>query len=268
MALSVSKIHIYPVKSLRGISLQASLLGYAGLAFDRQWMVVTPDYQMLTQRTHPQMALVETAIDDGALVLASFGMSSHRVPSIQTDMARVPSEVWGSAVSGIDLGEETATWLSLAIGTPCRLIAFPAADTRPCDPSLSQPGDHTRYADSFPLLITTQSSLDDLNHRLEQPVSMQRFRPNLVIEGGTPFIEDHWEKIIINRIPLRVVTPCARCSVPTVDFETGRLAGPEPIHTLSQYRERDGEIFFGVNAVPDAEGTIEVGAFCQARSAS
>lgn len=263
MPLSVSEIHVYPVKSLRGISLESSHLGSAGLALDRQWMVVAPDGRMMTQRSHPQMALVETAIDGDILVLDSFGMQPHRVPRTKASMRRVSSDVWGSGVSGIDLGEETAGWLGQAIGAPCRLVAFPAADTRPCDPSVSQPGDHTRYADGFPLLITTQASLDDLNGRLEQPVGMQRFRPNVVIDGSEPYAEDHWSRIVVGEIPLRVIVSCARCSVPTVDPEAGVLAGPEPIQTLSGYRERDGEIFFGVNAAPDCEGIIETGAACR-----
>lgn len=263
MSLSVSEIHIYPVKSLRGVTLESSRLGTAGLAFDRQWMVVTPDGRMMTQRTHPQMVLVETAIDGDTLVLESFGMQPHRVPHTRASMRKVSSNVWGSDVSGFDLGEETAGWLSQAIGDSCRLIAYPAADTRPCDPSVSQPGDHTRYADCFPLLITTQASLDDLNGRLAQPVSMLRFRPNIVIDGCPPFAEDSWRRIVVGDVPLRVVASCARCSVPTVDPESGALMGPEPIHTLSGYRERDGEIFFGVNAAPDAEGIIRTGAPCR-----
>ncbi len=265
MTLYVSEIHIYPVKSLRGISLESSAIRFTGLAFDRQWMVISPDHRMLTQRTHPQMALVETALDGERLVLDAFGMPPHRVPTAEATKPKITSDVWGSEVAGVDLGEETATWLSQAIGTPCRLIQFPATDTRPCDPSVSHPDDHTHYADGFPLLITTQPSLDDLNSRLAKPVSMQRFRPNIVITGCAAYDEDHWQEIAIGDISVRLVRSCARCSVPTVDPGTGVLAGPEPIHTLSSYREWKGEVFFGMNATPDAEGVIEVGTACRVR---
>ncbi len=259
MTITVSELHIYPVKSLRGIPLQTSNLDYSGLRYDRRWMVVTPDGIMLTQRTHPQMALVEPAIDDDCLVLDAFGMKSHRVPPTDAAMPRVASAVFGSEVSGIDVGDETANWLTQAIGEECRLIAFPASDTRPCDPAVSKRGDHTLYADGFPLLILGQSSLDDLNARLASPVTMQRFRPNIVVQGSGAFAEDRWDQVAIGDIPLRIVQACARCSVPTVDPDAGVLAGPEPIHTMSSFRERDGEIYFGVNATPDAEGTLSVG---------
>ncbi len=259
MPLTISQLHVYPVKSLRGISLAESDLQLAGLAHDRQWMLVDSKGAMMTQRSHPQMALVDTSLDDGVLVLDTFGMDTHRVPVTDAAMARRSSSVWGSAVSGIDVGDETADWLGQAIGEECRLIAFPASDTRPCDPEYSNPGDHTRYADGFPLLVVTQASLDYLNERLATPVSINRFRPNIVIDGANAHDEDDWRTLRIGDISMRLVKACARCSVPTVDPESGVLAGPEPIHTLSSYRRRDGEVFFGINASPDGEGRLAVG---------
>lgn len=259
MSLTISALNVYPVKSLGGFSLQQCRLELTGLTYDRRWMVVRPDGKMLTQRSHPQMALIGTSIENNSLVLDCFGMDSHTVPPTEATMNRVSSEVWGDEVPGIDLGDETARWLSQAIGDRCRLIAFPASEERLCDPEVSLPGDHTLYADGFPLLVVSQASLDKLNRKLEAPVSMSRFRPNIVVDGADPHAEDEWKAVQIGEIGLRLVQACARCSVPTVDPDAGVLAGPEPIHTLSSYRERDGEIYFGVNAAPDDEGLLSVG---------
>lgn len=261
MTITVSAINIYPVKSLGGITLDKAHMDYAGLDHDRAWMVVKPDGQFITQRTHPQMALIHTSFQDGQLVLSSFGMDSHTVALANAGMDRIKTEVWGDQVHAIDTGDDSAKWLGQALGEQCRLVYFPSNEVRQCDPQKSRNGDHTRFADGFPLLLLSEASLADLNSRLELPVGMDRFRPNIVIHGCTAFAEDEWQKIEINGLPLRIVGGCPRCSVPTVDQTIGVLCGPEPIHTLSKYRERDGEVFFGVNAVPDRVGTISVGDF-------
>ena len=205
------------------------------------------------------MALIETRVEAGQLVLNSFGMEPLTVPHTQADMNRLNTQVWGDDVRGIDLGDTVSSWLSQAIDEDCRLLAFPASEIRQCDPKIAKPGDSTQFADGYPLLIVSQASLDDLNDRLAQPVEMARFRPNIVVSGCDSFAEDQWSEIAINDINIRLVEPCARCSVPTVDPSNGTLSGPEPIHTLSSYRERNGEIFFGVNAIPDQQGMITVG---------
>ncbi|MGI9317718.1 MAG: MOSC domain-containing protein [bacterium] len=259
MSISISAINIYPVKSLAGVTLSSAHLDYAGIDHDRSWMVVKPDGQFLTQRTQPQMALVHAQVENSQLVLSSFGMDSHSVELADKSMPRLKTEVWGDRVDAIDTGDASAEWLSQALAEECRLVFFPTDEIRSCDPQRTNEGDHTRFADGFPLLLVSEESLGDLNNRLEIPVGMDRFRPNIVIRGCPAFSEDTWKTIEVNGLPLRIVDRCPRCSVPTVDPTTGVLSGPEPIHTLSSYREQDGEIFFGVNAVPDSSGTISVG---------
>ena len=259
MTIIVSKIHLYPVKSMGGVFPTIAHLGFAGLTHDRQWMAVQPSGRFMTLRSHPQMALVETAIEDGQLVLHSFGMDSHSVPKGVEGGQRIHTEVFGDKVKAVDCGEDTANWLSQAIGEPSRLVTFPTDETRYCDPGVSKQGDHTQFADAFPLLIISEASLEDLNNRLDTPVTMDRFRPNIVVSGCEAFAEDGWRQIAINGLRLRVVQTCARCSVPTVDPSMGIMTGPEPIHTLSSYREENGEVYFGVNASPDNEGEISVG---------
>ena len=245
--MQLTQIHVYPVKSLGGVRLQQAELYRSGLKYDRQWMVVNEANQFLTQRSHPEMALIHTHIVNGQLVLSSLGMEDHSVPDADPDAQKISTRVFSDPVSAIELDALTHEWLSDALGFSCKLVCFPDDEFRQCDQDIAQAGDHTRFADAYPLLVVSQSSLDDLNSRLTHPVGMDRFRPNLVIDGCTAFAEDEWTSITINETAIRMLEPCSRCSVPTVDPKTGILAGPEPIHTLSSYRQRDGEVYFGSN---------------------
>jgi len=259
MLVTISQLNVYPVKSLAGYAVDESVLTCAGLQHDRRWMVVRANGEFLTQRTHPQMALLHTEIRDGRLVLSSFGMDAHVVPQAAAGMTRLKSRVWGDAVDAVEVGAATDAWLSQALDTECKLVAFPDDQTRQCDPHYAAPGEHTHFADGFPLLIVARASLDFLNAKLAQPVGMERFRANIVVDGCDAHAEDAWTRMRVNGAAIRLVKQCARCSVPTVDPQTGALTGPEPIHTLSSYRARDGGVFFGMNAVVENEGVIRVG---------
>ena len=257
--MKITALYIYPVKSMAGIALQSSELLRAGLQYDRKWMAVEPSGKFMTQRSHPQMALIETSIQDSQLCLSTFGMNSHLVSNLDNSANRIQTDVWGDKINGVAHSAETSEWLTQALGTPCKLISFPTNEPRKCDPTLSSEGDNTLFADAFPLLLLSEESLHDLNKRLDQPVGMDRFRPNIVISGCSAYAEDEFKLTEVNKIPMRFAATCARCSVPTVNQQTGILSGPEPIHTLSQYRQQEGEIFFGINLIPDATGIINVG---------
>lgn len=259
--MKVTELYTYPVKSLAGISLQSATLTETGFQHDRQWMVVEPNGKFMTQREHPQMALIETAMEENKLVLSTFGMERLVVDKPDINQAqRLQTEVWGDRVNGIVHSDDTHQWLSDAIGVDCKLVLFPSSEKRQCDPNYSDDGDNTLFADGFPLLLISQESLDDLNGKLDVAVGMDRFRPNIVVQGCNPFDEDLWKNVQINEVGLRAVKACARCSVPTIDQSRGMLAGPEPIATLSTYRQKEnGEIYFGMNMIPNTLGTIRVG---------
>ena len=259
MNVEISELFIYPVKSLRGVSLETMTLLNSGPEYDRTWMVTDPQGNMMTQREHPQMALIDTNIIEGQLILSTFGMQDWSVPVNQNDLDIVRTNVWGDSIKAERLDNQTNEWLSQALGESCQLIRFAPDEQRPCDPDLSYRGDHTFFADAFPLLILSQASLDHLNSKLENPVAMNRFRPNIVVSGCNAHAEDDWQALHIHETRIRIVDACARCSVPTVDPEMGVLSGPEPIHTLSSYRQRDGEVFFGMNGIPDSEVEIRLG---------
>ena len=259
--MHISEIHVYPVKSLAGISLDSAQLNEAGFEYDRQWMVTRPDGTFMTQRNYPQMALVETRVDNGKLALSSFGMEPHIVAPVEKDNCkRINTQVWGDPVQAVEHDAQTSEWLSQALGVDCKLVSFPDGEIRQCSRSVSKVGEHTLFADAFPLLLLSQGSLDDLNARLENPIGMDRFRPNIVVSGCEPLAEDNWKKITVGDVRLRITQACARCSVPTVNQQTGVLSGPEPIHTLSSYRLRaDGEVYFGINLVPETTGVVRTG---------
>ncbi len=257
--MQISALFVYPVKSLRGIALQSAQIIATGFEFDRHWMVVAPDGTFMTQRSHPQMALIETAMEGDKLILSTFGMEPCMVDPDQANGERLGTAVWGDAVNAMEHGVGASEWLSQALDVPCKLVAFPADENRQCDRRFARTGEHTEFADGFPLLLVSRESLDDLNRRLDSPVGMDRFRPNIVVTGGQPYAEDGWKRLRTDEIDLRFVKSCARCSVPTVDQQTGALSGPEPIHTLSSYRQRDGKVLFGMNLVPQSTGRVHVG---------
>ena len=257
--ITLSGLSIYPVKSLAGIELSQSDLQQTGLRFDRRWMVVSPDGKFLTQRSQPQMALVHTRIDNGQLTLSKQGMPDLLVPSIANTAQRMQVTVWRDTLAVAHISNAVDSWLSEAIGVACQLVYFPDDVLRGVNPDYAKPGDITAFADGYPLLLISQASLDDLNSRLQQPLPMKRFRPNLVVTGCEPYAEDQWKNIQIGDIKLRVAKPCSRCATTTVDPETGQYTGKEPLRTLSKYRRQDNKVMFGQNLLHDNIGTLHVG---------
>lgn len=259
MTIRLTQLYIYPVKSMAGIPLETCELEPMGLRHDRRWMLVDDDGRFMTQRTHPQMVLIRPAIVDGQLVLVNPAGEVHKVPGIEDAVERMTVQVWNDRVDAHRLSEATDAWLTREIGEPCHLV-FIADDTiRQCDPAYAEEGDRTGFSDGFPLLLISDGSLEELNTRLERPVSMIRFRPNLVITGCNPHAEDLWRKIRIGSVGFRVVKPCSRCPIPTVNPETGRKEGPEPLKTLMTYRRCDNKVWFGQNLVHEGRGILRIG---------
>lgn len=256
-AIQLSELNIYPVKSLRQISLSSSYVEPYGLKHDRRWMVVDIDGKMITQRQIARMCLIQPYIHETGIQL-----SAQDMPDLLVDM---PSgrevqtvTVWNDTCQAYDAGEEAASWLSKFLSTSCRLVYFPEDGFRQVDLKYARQGEGTAFSDGFPLLLISQASLGDLNQRLATPVPMKRFRPNLVIKGCQAFDEDKWKKIRIGNISFRIVKPCSRCIIPNIDIETAEI-GKEPARTLSSYRRKDNKIFFGQNIIAESEGELTIG---------
>jgi uncharacterized protein len=244
-------LHVYPVKSCRGITLEAARVTPTGLADDRHWMLVRPNGRFVTQRELPRMALIGTVVSDAGLVLTAPGMPALEVPRAAAHAAR-PVTVWKFDGRGFDCGERAAQWASEFLGTPLSLVAFDASQPRVCSPEWTQGSRATtEFSDGYPILVISRASLADLNSRLPKPLPMERFRPNLVLEGLEAFDEDRIHELRAGDITLRLVKPCTRCSITTTDQQAGAVDGDEPLRTLKSYRfdrELRG-VTFGQNAI-------------------
>ena len=252
-------INIFPVKSLGGCEVATAGVERMGLENDRRLIVVDPQGMFLTQREYARMALIKPLLTPESLSLSAPGMQPLCVP-IRSKGQRMLVEIWSSSgVESIDQGDLVAEWLSEFLQMPARLVRMADDYLRKVSADYAiQPDDHVGFADGFPLLITSQASLDDLNSRLEQPIAMNRFRPNIVVSENLPFAEDHWKRLRIGQVELALVKPCARCNVPTINQETAESTR-EPNTTLARYRKFNGKVMFGVNIIPLTTGQLTVG---------
>jgi uncharacterized protein YcbX len=257
--LSLSSLHVHPVKSCRGFSPVRWPLDRFGLSHDRSFMVVDEGGRGLTQREHPALATVETRIDGERLHLSAPGGKALALPVAAPTAPRREIRVWRHVGAGLDRGEEAAALFSDLLGLSCRLVSVPPDHARRVNPERFPGEAHTAFSDGYPLLVISEASLEALNRKLPSPLPMDRFRPNLVVAGCAPFAEDGWKRIRIGDTVLEIVKPCDRCVVTTTDQETGLRAGKEPLRTLATFRQREGAVFFGQNAVHLGSGALETG---------
>ena len=257
--ISVSSLIYYPIKACRGVEVVSSCVSRMGLEHDRRMMVVTPAGEFLAQREIPRLALVAPKFKDEALELSAPNYESIQV-AIQTSGTSWPVNIWKSkGVYAIDQGDEAARWFSDWLGAEVRLVHIADGYKRLVNESYAiNEDDHTAFADGYPILLTSEEGLDDLNAHLESPVPMNRFRPNIVVKGCGPFEEDTWNRIRIGDVELAVVKPCARCEVTTIDKET-LAQSKEPLKTLGKYRKQKLGAIFGQNVIPLNGGSIRLG---------
>ncbi len=249
--MQLTHLYIYPIKSLGGIPLQEAGLTPRGMAFDRRWMLVDRDGHFFTQRKYPKMALLKTALTEDRLLVTSTEQKDASI-EIPLRQAAFPGylqvQVWDDRCLAARVSDEVDEWFSDMLDLSCHLVYMPDTTMRPTNPKYSDPGDMVSFADGYPYLVIGQASFDDLNARLAEPVPMNRFRPNIVFSGGAPFEEDHWKRFRIGDTVFSGAKPCARCVMTTIDQQTAEQ-GKEPLATLSMYRRRSNDVFFGLNAL-------------------
>jgi MOSC domain-containing protein len=249
-SVTIQELHVYPVKSARGIPKSRVRLAATGFEWDRHWMVIREDGSFLTQRTVPLLTHILTELDGETLVLTAEGARPLVLPLAPEGVSR-PVRIWKDSCEALDQGDEAAAWLSQVIAEPARLVRTPATPGRRADPEFA--GSHVSplaFPDGYPILVCNRASLDDLNSRLEEALPMERFRPNLVLEGLPPFAEDRIASIEIGPTVLTLVKPCTRCIIPSTDQRTG-VRGLDPLPVLRTFRF-DRELLgvtFGENAV-------------------
>ncbi len=255
--MNISEINIYPVKSLKGISIDEATVEERGLQFDRRWMLVDERNQFLTQREIPAMALIKIKIAGGNLT-ASFSDKSLVVPIKPDGGGMATVKIWSSKVKGKFYDGAADAWFSEALGRACHLVLMPEETKRKVNPfyAVRKFKDTVSFADGYPFMLIGQGSLDDLNSRLEVPVPINRFRPNFVVLGAGSFAEDNWKKIRIGEAIFHLVKPCERCVITTVDQSTGEKNGKEPLKTLSTYRNSGGKVLFGQNLIAANPGEV------------
>lgn len=263
-SLQLSEIWIYPIKSLGGISLQEAVPERRSLRYDRRWMLVDEDGRFISQREIPNMAMLGTAIETPFLTVfwKNDPQKKVQIPLEinHAALSNIEVQIWDDSCTGLVLNPEINQWFSDNLGQNLRLVWMPDTNHRPADERYAPVGHQVSYADGFPYLIIGQASLDALNSRLEQPLPMNRFRPNFVFTGGQPFEEDTWSNFTINQQLFQGVKPCARCSITTTNQNTAEQAA-EPIKTLATFRKFDNRILFGQNVVwlGDDESVVRVG---------
>jgi uncharacterized protein YcbX len=260
MPVTVTSLHIYPVKGLGSINLQEAEVTPRGLRHDRRFMVVDPSGEFFTQRDFPRMATVWTEIEGGKLRLAAPDAGEVELEAEPSEGAAMTVRVWNSSgLAAIAPSPEADAWLSDYLGTACRLAYMPDHSRRATNPAYG--GEHiVSFADGYPFLFTNEASLEELNGRLAHPIPMNRFRPNFVVKGVPAYAEDGWKDVRVGGVPFKFVKPCGRCQVTTTDQTTGEVTGPEPLSVLSVYRSSPTfGAMFGMNAVSLEESTVRVG---------
>ncbi len=284
--MKLTEINIYPIKSLKGISVESATVEPRGLRNDRRWMLIDGDGTFMTQREFPQMATMLVELEDEMLVVTADGFGRLETSLTPETGDRRQLSVWGNACEGEAYEAVINEWFSDAVGETCELVYMSDDARRDINERFNKGDEIVSFADGYPLLVIGEASLADLNTRILtsersagrlaefRPLPMNRFRPNIVVDGSEPFAEDHWKRIRVGDAIFRATKPCARCVTTTVDQTRGEFDGKEPLKTLASYRMAQHAIpdtfeslgmtatavLFGQNLVGESVGaTINVG---------
>ncbi|MCF6193506.1 MAG: MOSC domain-containing protein [Kangiellaceae bacterium] len=258
--VSLSEIIIYPIKSLAGISLSNSEVNLEGLKQDRMMMLVDDSGLFITQRKFPQLALLNVASTALGIKVSMPDSSSVEIEEESFLEEKIDVRIWKDNCVAFVASNEINLWFSQFLTISVRLIKYDHSNPRATDQEYSKPGDIVSFADGFPLLVIAQSSLDDLNRKLDIAVSMKNFRPNLVVNDSDAFAEDKWKQVKIGEVVFDAVKMCSRCIMTTVNPHNGRRSEDgEPYKTLSGYREISGKVCLGMNLIPRNKGILSLG---------
>jgi hypothetical protein len=271
--MHISEINIYPIKSLKGIPLRSAVVETRGFEFDRRWVLVDAAGKFLTQRELPKMATIKVSVWGDCLDVSANGSGTLRVEPL-FEGPRVATEVWDRAGDAIAYDVDTNEWFSDVLGTEVELRYMPDDAGRPVRPVFSLDDDKVSFADAYPVLLANEASMADLNTRMETPLPINRFRPNLVVTGAEAWAEDGWSKVRVGEAVFRVAKPSDRCVVTTIDQAKGESGGKEPLKTLATFRmSKDvfpdrfesfglppNSVLFAENCIPDTPGVqVNVG---------
>jgi uncharacterized protein YcbX len=255
----LKRIRIYPIKACGGIEVAQAQMEERGLQHDRRWMVMGDGGTYFDQLHHPRLASVVPQIHEDGLLLHAPGMSPLRVAFHLAQTAPVSVRISRSVCQVIPVGHEADDWFQDFLHVSCRLVFMPETERRPVNPEYALHHDIVSFASGYPYHLVSEASVAHLNQRLDMPVPVDRFRPNLVIAGAPAFAEDTWQTIRINQQVFQVVKPCDRCAITTVDQRTGAVTGKEPLRTLARFRTVKQKVLFGQYLLAEMRGTLRVG---------
>ncbi|MCW2924369.1 MAG: Flavodoxin reductase (ferredoxin-NADPH reductase) family 1 [Thermoleophilia bacterium] len=260
--MHVASLHRYPIKSCRGIEMDAATVERRGFELDRRFMVVGAETGgFRTQRRDPRLALVEVAIDGDAMHVAAEGVGAVTIDLARADEGpELATYVWRHRGTSVDQGDPAAAFFGEVLGAPARLVHMPDRARRNVSRAFARtPDDIVGFADGYPFLVTTTASLGALQEGMDEPVPMDRFRANVVLDGARAWEEDEWSELQVGDAPLAITKGCTRCVITTTDQRTGERF-TEPMRTLGATRRTKAGVVFGVYAVPRQVGvTVRVG---------
>ena len=255
--MNVQSLFIYPVKSLAGIPMSYLELDDFGPSGDRRWMIVDEQGRFVTQRRMPCLALIKVDVVGGVVRIGVPGQGEF---ALQPTSEQQQVTVWRDQVLASAAQNRVNDAVSRFCGEPLRLVYMPDSTFRRVDPDRVAEVRRVGFADGFPFLIANAASLDELNGRLDRAVDIRRFRPNIVISNAEPWAEDEWRELELGSVRFRVVKPCSRCVLTTVDPDVGKKdLNMEPLKTLASYRKTEDGVIFGQNAIHESPGKIVVG---------
>jgi uncharacterized protein YcbX len=264
--ITVSSLHLHPVKSCRSIAVNEATLDAFGFVDDRRFLIVDSARHFLTQRSDARLALIEADFADGSLLLRAPNAREFRLPLDTPAVGDRSVTIWRDNVTAGDMGDAVAAWLSAVLVKPCRLVRAEAGFGRrlpveriPVDHASALPEVPVAFVDAFPILVISEASLEHLNTKLDSRLPMNRFRPNIVLRGAVPHEEDRWKVVRVGGVEFRAGGDCGRCVVTTTDQLTGER-GAEPLETLGTYRrDNRGAIIFGQYWMHLGPGAVHVG---------
>ena len=242
----------YPVKGLLGNSLSCAGVNKRGLAMDRRWMLTDESGNFLSQRQLPDLTQFIPVFHENLTIKHLPSGSEKKIEITEFDQIR-KVEVWGQYCSAHGTSNEINRWLSEILNQKVDLVYMDDHDLRAIESA--DVDDIVSFADGYPILMANNASLNDLNSKLTSPIEMNRFRPNIVVEGDVPFAEDNWKRIKIGDLTFKVAKKCARCHVINIDQDTG-VSSKEPLKTLSTFRKEGNKVNFGINLIPESTGII------------
>ena len=258
MSIVLSKIIIYPIKSLGGILLESSEVTERGLKYDRRYMLVDDNNKFITIRQHPEFLFYKLEIGENGFEIGHKDKTDRlTIPLLIESGDLIKVKVWSDEVDALLASDNINSWFTDQLGFSCRLVYIPDDSERLVEPERVSGNKNVSFADEYPMLIVGQNSIEDLNAKIEEEITYDRFRPNMVFEGGEAYDEFLWNRISIGSAELQCIKPCTRCIVITMNPQTAEV-GKEPLKTLFKQRI-DDKMVFGENTVTIKDGVVKVG---------